>query len=154
MKRKTTTALIISGVALIIIAVIFYVIQAIIPMNYESAKKKTENFLCSNIEELEKIAIQSMESKSSTEKEYKKADSIYYDSVENTVVFETDSQGMLGGQFWSLIYTENGTFRGESKQYIYKEENGNNIIIAEHLQGNWFFYWIDYDGREDLSSNF
>ena len=62
------------------------------------------------------------------------------------VTFEIDVQGMLGGQYWSLIYTKDGTYCGESEKYLYEESDGNNVIIAEKLDNHWWFYWIDYDG--------
>ena len=49
-------------------------------------------------------------------------------------------------------YTEKGNYRGEIEKYIYYEKNGNNIAFAEKISENWYFYWIDYDGREDLSN--
>ncbi len=84
--------------------------------------------------------------------EYKKAYEIKYDENEEAVNFEIGSQGMLGGQYWRLVYTEKGNYRGETEKYTYYEEGGNNIAFAEKLNENWYFYWIDYDGREDLSN--
>ena len=84
--------------------------------------------------------------------EYKKAYEIKYDEIEDAVNFEIGSQGMLGGQYWRLVYTEKGNYRGEIEKYTYYEKNGNNIAFAEKISENWYFYWIDYDGREDLSN--
>lgn len=55
---------------------------------------------------------------------------------------------MLGGQYWELVYTKDGTLWGETDVYFNEEENGNNIVKAERLNGNWWYFWTDYDGTE------
>ncbi len=119
---------------------------------YQTAKSYSESFLDRNLTELEEIAQESLANKQATVSEYKKASFISYDELEAAVNFEIGSQGMLGGQYWQLVYTEKGTYMGETDQYTFYEENGNNIIFAEKIRENWYFYWIDYDGRVDLSN--
>ena len=119
---------------------------------YQSAKDSSESFLKHNQEELKNIAQETLKNKRPSMNEYKKAYEIKYDEIEDAVNFEIGSQGMLGGQYWRLVYTEKGNYRGEIEKYIYYEKNGNNIAFAEKISENWYFYWIDYDGREDLSN--
>lgn len=124
--------------------------------NYQSAKDDAENFLKRNREELENIAKDIFRDKQVSVTEYKRVHDIDYDAHEDAVNFAFDSQGALGGQYWRLVYTEKGEYLGEAQRYIYYEkdhsEGGNNIIFAEKIIENWYFYWIDYDGREDLSN--
>lgn len=119
---------------------------------YQSAKDYSEYFLKHNQEELKNIAQETLKNKRPSMNEYKKAYEIKYDEIEDAVNFEIGSQGMLGGQYWRLVYTEKGNYRGEIEKYTYYEKNGNNIAFAEKISENWYFYWIDYDGREDLSN--
>lgn len=118
--------------------------------NYESAKADVVSFLQSNQEELEEIALQVIENEGAVESPFEEDIYIDYDAQNDLVIFEIDAQGMLGGQYWSLVYAADGTYCGEDSLYIYKEAEGNNHIIAEQIQGCWFFSWMDYDGRKDL----
>lgn len=62
------------------------------------------------------------------------------------VVFEIGAQGMLGGQYWHVVYTPDGAFRNEVQFYY---NNGlSHTERAELIDGNWWFYWIDYDKTE------
>lgn len=70
------------------------------------------------------------------------------DPVQDTVQFDIGSQGMLGGQYWSLVYSKEGTLHGQEETYLWQEENGNNVIRAERLDEHWWFMWIDYDGTD------
>ena len=67
---------------------------------------------------------------------------------EGFVKFDIDAQGFLGGQYWELVYTEDGTLYGESESYLYEETNGNNIVRAEKINEHWWYLWTDYDGTE------
>lgn len=143
----------------ILSTLVLVLIRPFEPENYESAKKAVGRFLASNEEALEEIAIRHLESDPEAAAAYKAAKSIAYSDYENAVVFDIDAQGMLGGQYWYLFYTADGHYTGqaaqqyfpENKRYVYEQENGNNIMAVEHLHGNWFFAWMDYDGREDLT---
>lgn len=152
-KSKITVSVIFSLIVLIFVG--FVLLSPFIKFGehtYQSAKDYSESFLKHNQEELEIIAQDILKNKQSSISEFKKAHEIKYDKYEDAVYFEIGSQGMLGGQYWRLVYTEKGTYRGESEKYTYYEEDGNNIAFAEKISENWYFYWIDYDGREDLSN--
>jgi|GEM_PF-1058458 len=72
--------------------------------------------------------------------------SCYPDS--GVVCFGIGSQGMLGGQYWDLVYSADGTLFGSEDVYVYTEPEGNNIIKALRLRDNWWFRWTDYDGTK------
>ena len=67
---------------------------------------------------------------------------------EGTVEFNIDAQGMLGGQYWSPVYTVNGSLYGETEKFFNKDKKRNDIVGAEKLQGNWWYLWRDYDGTD------
>ena len=69
-------------------------------------------------------------------------------SEDGSVSFDIDAQGFLGGQYWNLVYTKDGTFYGETESYLYEETNGNNIVRAEKINEHWWYLWTDYDGTE------
>ena len=150
---KIIVSVIFSLIVVIIVGLVFLPFDtAFGEHTYQSAKDYSESFLKHNQEELEIIAQDILKNKQSSISEFKKAHEIKYDEYEEAVNFEIGSQGMLGGQYWRLVYTEKGNYRGKPEKYTYYEEGGNNIVFAEKISENWYFYWIDYDGREDLSN--
>ena len=152
-KSKIIVSVVFSLIVVIIVGFVFLPFDSAFGEHtYQSAKDLSESFLKHNQEELENIAQEALKTKQPSMNEYKKAYEIKYDENEEAVNFEIGSQGMLGGQYWRIVYTEKGNYRGEVEKYTYYEENGNNIAFAEKISENWYFYWIDYDGREDLSN--
>ena len=125
--------------------------DAVTPESYSSAKKESVHFLENNRDGLEKTAAELLNKGEDAIGEYNKHDYSYL-SDQGFVRFDIDAQGMLGGQYWSLVYTSDGTFFGEAEKYLYEEASaesgGNNIVIAEKIDGRWWFYWIDYDGTD------
>lgn len=156
-KTKKASKITVSALfSLIVVAIVGLVLSSSFTTfgehTYQSAKDFSESFLNHNQEELEDIAQNILKAKKTSINEYKKAYEIKYDEHEEAVNFEIGSQGLLGGQYWRLVYTEKGNYRGETDKYTYCEEDGNNIAFAEKINENWYFYWMDYDGREDLSN--
>lgn len=150
---KIIVSVIFSLIVVIIVGLVFLPFDtAFGEHTYQSAKDYSESFLRHNQGELESIAQETLKTKQPSMNEYKKAYEIKYDENEEAVNFEIGSQGMLGGQYWRIVYTEKGNYRGESEKYTYYEEGGNNIVFAEKISENWYFYWIDYDDRKDLSN--
>lgn len=133
--------------------------------NYESAKNYTTNFLKNNKQELEKIAKKIYIEKPTKfiDKPYKKVSTASYHNYDEIGIFEKDSyikfdidsQSMLGGQYYGLIYSYNNDIYN-TNIFIYdenKETNeGNNIFIREKISNNWYFYYDDYDGKLDIKS--
>lgn len=150
---KIIVSVIFSLIVVIIVGLVFLPFDtAFGEHTYQSAKDYSESFLRHNQGELESIAQETLKTKQPSMNEYKKAYEIKYDENEEAVNFEIGSQGMLGGQYWRIVYTEKGNYRGESEKYTYYEEGGNNIVFAEKISENWYFYWIDYDDRKNLSN--
>lgn len=126
--------------------------------NYESAKEKTIDYLNDNEEVLKKIVDELYESKTLVREPY---DGIRYASYNysNAFAFEEkfeyidfslDGQGMLGGQSYGLIYSNDIN----EELVIYDEsevrKDGNNIFIRQRIKGNWYFFYDDYDGKVDI----
>ncbi len=109
------------------------------PKTFSTAEALCVKVLENHRQELEALAAQGT---SGTFREYA------YHAEDGQVCFSIGSQGMLGGQYWELIYTADGTYAGEITQFRYEEPDGNNIVRAKHLTGNWWYRWTDYDGTE------
>ena len=123
---------------------------------YDSGKREMMKYLKENKSELEKIAIELYESKSSKNSPYKKISYGSYvknNSLEKSsfVQFDFDSQGFLGGQYYGLIYSQDENIYDGKNIIIYDEKKeigeGNNIFIREKLADNWYYYYDDYDGK-------
>ena len=133
---------------LVVIGALICLIYSIRPLNYGTAKSKCEAFLERNRGEMEEIAISLLNGEGS-ESGYYKEEYYFFTSENDKVEFDIGGQGMLGGQYWGLVYTKNGLYCGETKEYLYKElGGGNNIIRAEKLDDHWWYLWYDYDGTE------
>ncbi len=148
-KRRTAifvSVFCIAVLAIILIGTVIF-LDLFIPKAYSVAKTESVEILEDNQLKFEECAVASLNGeKDVAGNRIEYTYSAYRD--EGYVVFEIDSQGMLGGQYWDLVYTQDGTFYGESEAYLYKETGGNNIIKAERLNEHWWFRWIDYDGDE------
>ncbi|MBQ9081876.1 MAG: hypothetical protein IJY28_00055 [Clostridia bacterium] len=143
MKKRIFVAVLI----ILLLAGIFFWADAILPETYSTAKKSSEGFLRNNADAMEEIASALLREGKEKSGHYK--DHAYaYTAGQDFVAFEMDSQGMLGGQYWSLIYTSDDTGYGKSERYVHEETDGNNIYIAERLDDHWWFLWTDYDGTD------
>ena len=143
------------GLLLIKLALNSYYNKEFNKFDYNKAKQTTTKYLNKNENELKKIADILLETKESKEKPYKNIKFAKYfkdfDFKGNGeyIKFNIDSQGMLGGQYYGLIYIKDKfdeliTYDGT------KLENGNNIFIREKLKDNWYFYYDDYDGKVNI----
>lgn len=133
--------------------------------DFNSAKEETTLYLKENKKELENIADELYKSKTTQNNPYKNVSYVSYhnypknnNSLENTeyIIFDLDSQGMLGGQYYGLIYSKNKNIYNGNSLAIYDENketgNGNNIEIRKKIDNNWFFYYDDYDGKVQINS--
>jgi len=141
--------IVISVSCIIVFAVIavglYFLINSILPKTYSSAKKECEKVLDKYQVQMEEIAVDSLKTNNSGDfRDY------FYSCYqeEGFVKFDIDAQGFLGGQYWELVYTEDGTLYGEPESYLYEETNGNNIVRAEKINEHWWYLWTDYDGTE------
>lgn len=145
MSKSGKTIIIISVFVIIFAIIIVGLGFIIIPKTYSSAKIECEKVLDKYQIQMEQIAVDSLQTNNSCDfKDY--FYSCYQD--EGFVIFDIDAQGMLGGQYWDLVYTKDGTFYGESETYLYKETNGNNVVRAEKINEHWWYLWTDYDGTD------
>ena len=146
-KRKKI--FMISSISIVVVAILIigvsWLLNVIIPKIYSSAKKQCQRVLKKHQAQMEEVAVDALESGKDISGEYL---DYYYscDSDEEYVEFDIDAQGMLGGQYWGLVYTEDGTLWGETEEYLYEEALGNNIMRAERIDEHWWFLWTDYDG--------
>ncbi len=135
-------------IILTVLICIFLLFNALAPETYSSAKDECESFLENNREDLEEIAVDLLIKQMDISGHYKER-YYSYNLREDYVEFNIDAQGMLGGQYWSLIYTRNGVLFGETEEYLYEQTDGNNIIRGEKLDEHWWYLWKDYDGTEE-----
>lgn len=122
--------------------------------NYGKARRDSIQFLNANIKDLKVILDKDSIGNVKECSKYKKIEYCFSNSNYNGkeyVDFEVNSQGFLGGQYWGIIYSKNDDIIGHNKIEIYDqymdEGTGNNILITEKIKKNWYFYFIDYDGK-------
>lgn len=127
--------------------------------DYKEAKKNTEEFLSKNEKQLTKLVDELYESKASKKglikgisyASYVNRDDFNFKNDIEYIKIDLDSQGMLGGQYYGLIYSKesNDSFIVYDEK---KETNkGNNIFIRQKIKSNWYFYYEDYDGKVDVN---
>jgi len=122
--------------------------------DYYKAKQITIKYLNKNEEQLKKIAEEVYEDKSSIENPLENIRyagyycdyNLNFKSKEAYIKFDIDAQGMLGGQYYGLIYSKNN----HDELIKNKEIGGNNIFIRQKIKDNWYFYYDDYDGKVDV----
>lgn len=131
--------------------------------NYNSAKNNAIKYLDINEKKLIKIANALYKDKSSKKNPYKGITYASYNekseinkwNEKNYIKFDLDAQGMLGGQYYGLIYSTEKNFFDSKSLVIYDEHketgDGNNIFIRQKIKKNWYFYYDDYDGKADTN---
>ena len=119
-------------------------------LNYTNSKKEAISILNRNKEKISDIAKTVYNTKESINNPI---DNITYVSYSDSnhinkeyIQFDIDTRGMLGGQYYGLIYSNDDIIDGNIKK-IYHEKNGNNTFIYEKIEDNWYFYYFDYDGK-------
>lgn len=118
-------------------------------LNYTNSKKEAISILNRNKEKISDIAKTVYNTKESINNPI---DNITYVSYSDSnhinkeyVQFDIDTRGMLGGQYYGLIYSNDDIIDGNIKKI--HEKNGNNTFIYEKIEDNWYFYYFDYDGK-------
>ena len=165
MKKFVVLYIIVFIIVIVLpIGYLFYKVnEPIVNYDYHLAKKETILFLNENELELEKVCIDALLKKDSKtdifkEKRYSYETKIYYigeEKAKEYIKIDINAQGMLGGQYWSLIYSEGDYLDG--KKIIIDDEfqktgNGDNVFIKEHLRDNWYFEYEDWDGHVDIEN--
>ena len=145
--KKIVLISVICAFVFAVITVGFFKKNSILPKTFSSAKNECERVLDKYQTEMEQIAVDSLLSNENVSGYFK---NYYYGchSEEGFVSFDIDAQGFLGGQYWELVYTKDGTFYGETESYLYEETNGNNIVRVDKINEHWWYLWTDYDGIE------
>lgn len=120
-KRKTTYRIVIYAAAVTaFLGVILAILNSISPQTYSSAKKECEGILLKRQYEMQEVAAKAL----GTGKDVSGDFFDYYYSCyqdEGFVKFDIGSQGMLGGQYWELVYTKDGVFMMEKKSFSFKK---------------------------------
>lgn len=157
MKNKKKIIIILFVIIVLISSIGFISYNNILKeYNYNDAKKQCIKLLNKNISEFVNLSEKAIDSNSTNINKYKKYNyKLYHDKNNKEYVkFNIDSQGMLGGQYWGIIYSPNDDYLDEENKKVYNEseerDNGNNVIIYEKIRENWYFFYEDYDGRKDL----
>lgn len=131
---------------------------------YDSGKIEIIKYLDNNKSELESIVKELYRSKSSLDNpnknisyvSYRDNNGLSYLEKNPCVQFDFDAQGMLGGQYYGLIYSQESNIYDGKDLFIYNEKKetgeGNNIFIREKILDNWYYYYDDYDGKVDLEN--
>lgn len=126
---------------------------------YYSGKREIIKYLENNKSELENIAKELYKNRISKKKPYENIRyGSYFEFQEFTflekstfVKFDFDAQGMLGGQYYGLIYSPDSNIYDGNDLFIYDENKetgkGNNIFIREKIADNWYYYYDDFDGK-------
>lgn len=121
--------------------------------NYNKAQQTTIKYLNKNENELKKIVDELYINREPIQKPYKSISYVSYTDggglSQEYIKFDMDAQGMLGGQYYGLIYSK----KDDEDLIIYDEfketGKGNNIFIRQKIKDNWYFYYDDYDGKVD-----
>ena len=162
MKKKIITIFIIQFIIILISILLIKIFIDIRwknesdKVNYKSAKEATIRYLNTNEKELKKVVDELYKNKSSIEKPLKKIiyAAYYYDDYfnfeneEEYIKLDIDAQGMLGGQYYGLIYSKT---KNEKELIKNKDSYGNNIFIRQKIKDNWYFYYKDYDGKVNIN---
>lgn len=123
--------------------------------DYDKAKKTTIKYLNKNEEQLKTIVDELSENKSSIENPienikdagYHNSSNFNFKNNEEYIKFNIDAQGMIGGQYYGLIYSKNN----EEELIKNQDLHGNNIFIRQKIKDNWYFYYDDYDGKVNIN---
>ena len=151
MKKRNAIVVTCIIVGLAVMIGVFSVFQGLKPKTYSAAKLQSARVLDAYQSQMEELAVNALKSEDNIPGKFRDF-SYHCNRDEGYVQFDIDAQGMLGGQYWALIYSQDGNYYGETESYRYEETDGNNIVRAEKLNAHWWFHWIDYDGtdRSDL----
>lgn len=162
MSKKT----IITIVAIVICITIFIMIPILLlvnkwnrDFNYNTAKEVAIKYLNDNEQQLQQWVDQLYENKDYMRKPnnkiryatYSYSKDFNFENEEEYIQLDLDAQGMLGGQYYGLIYS-----KANSDELIIYDEykktgKGNNIFIRQKIKKYWYFYYNDFDGKVDTN---
>ena len=157
LKRIKTHGILWTIAYLVILVFIIYIIflsikgkqysSTIEKYDYITAKTETIKYLGNSINSLESRCNMVLENKPEKCVTYDELAYCYNDvDGKENIEIGINSQGFLGGQYWGLIYSKDDLLDGEDIS-IEKSNSGNNILIKQKIQNNWYFHYYDYDGQ-------
>lgn len=114
---------------------------------YSSAKKECVEYLEKNRSLLEDVVLAVLQD--GLEEHGDSRFNYSVDLEKGLVKFSVDAQGMLGGQYWDLVYTRSGLYENQSESY-YSLFDERIVTKGEKLDDHWWYIWRDYD-RTELS---
>lgn len=148
MKKKW---LIIVGFISLIIAITFGILAfSKSSYDYNKAKGEVLEYLNTNVDELEKLARNLLQEKSSEIKKYNNV-RYYYDILSNNneyVYFEIKDQSDI---IYGLIYSYLDDLLEYNVREINYINNDKGFNITEKLSNKWYFYYNDRFGKTDIS---
>ena len=112
---------------------------------YSSAKKECVEYLEENRSQLEDVVLAALQD--GLEEHGDSRFDYSVDLEKGLVKFSVDAQGMLGGQYWDLVYTRSGLYENQSESY-YSVFDERIVTKGEKLDDHWWFIWRDYDSTE------
>ncbi len=146
------------------ITVILMLLGCSFNKSFSQAKEQTVKFFEKNQNDFETAKDTILTAKSADDVSIKNISYISFDTVETSdmITFDYDAQGMLGGQYWGIVFSSDDIpgidnsiptlTESETKGiYYWEESDGNNIFAMERITENWFFYYFDYDGHLNIS---
>jgi len=122
--------------------------------DYFSSKRYCINYLNNNIRELETLfnKVEYHSEQNIFELDDGKTYSVGICAAYTKYVkLEIDAQGMLGGQYWGLIYCTGDYLDGKEMEIIGETGEDNNVFITEKIKDNWYFFYEDFDGKVDVN---
>lgn len=164
-KQKTISVLLL--VLLILFISIFFILKYLNILytknynkfDYNEAKEYTIKYLNKNKNQLEIVVNELNKSKLSLKypiKDISYASYNYltdfdFDNKTEYIIFDLNSQGILGGQYYGLIYTKNNKLDLIIYDEYKETGTGNNIFIREKVKDNWYFYYDDFNGKVNIN---
>lgn len=166
MKNKKAWIIVLIEILLVLVVIFLIILFSNLSLknkfnkfDYVSAKTNSIKYLNKNEEQLKELVDELYESKSSKEDPYKEIsyasychrNDLDFEDKKEYIIISLDTQGILGGQYYGLIYSEE-TVEDLIVYDEYKETgNGNNKFIRQKIRGNWYFYYDDFDGKVDIT---
>lgn len=141
--------ILISIIAILVIVVVvvglFRLIDFLSWETYSSAKKECVEYLEKNRSLLEDVVLAALQD--GLEEHGDSRFDYSVDLEKGLVKFSVDAQGMLGGQYWDLVYTRSGLYENRSESY-YSVFDESIVTKGEKLDDHWWYIWNDYDLTE------
>lgn len=160
MKKSLFVYLILAVIILLIGILAFSFLIDKREFDYQEAEEEANYYLKKNEKQLMELVSELYVTKSSKKDSikgisyasYVDRDDFDFKNEIEYIKIDLDSQGMLGGQYYGLIYTKDS----KESLIVYDEneetKKGNNVFIRKKIKDNWYFYYEDYDGKININT--